>query len=215
MGVDPNPRGQDGPRARNRRGEGDRLRRQLVEAAGRLLEAGATHETLSLRSVAREVGVAATSVYLHFADRTELLIAVYRERFAELSESMREAITRAGDDPGAQLRALCLAYHAFALDHPQAYRVLFDVLGVRTETPTGLARDELPGVDMFDAVRGCLARCIDAGLAPAADSFLATVCLIATLHGMVSLRIARPSFPWPPVEHLVDHVLVTQVGLRA
>jgi AcrR family transcriptional regulator len=201
-------------RVRNRRGEGDRLRRQLVDAAGRLLEQGATHETLSLRGVAREVGIAATSVYLHFADRTQLLIAVYVERFAELVRYLERAIEDAGDDPAAQLRACCLAYQRFSLEHPNSYRVLFEVPGFRQERPPGLSRDQLPGVEMFDTVRGCLDRCVEAGVAPATDSFLATVCLLAALHGLVSLRIDRPSFPWPPVETLVDHLLATQVGLQ-
>jgi AcrR family transcriptional regulator len=204
----------EGPRVRNRRGEGDRLRQQLVDAAGRLLEEGATHETLSLRAVAREVGIATTSVYLHFADRTELLIAVYIERFAHLARFLDAAVHEAGD-PAAQLRACCLAYQRFALEHPNSYRVLFDVPGTRQEWPPGLSRDQLPGVELFDTLRRCLERCVDAGLAPPADAFLATTCLVAALHGLVSLRINRPSFRWPPIETLVDHLLATQVGLRA
>ncbi len=202
----------DLPRTRNRRGEGDRLRRELIEAAGRLLERGATHETLSLRAVAREIGIAATSVYLHFGDRTSLLIAVYRERFAELAAYLREAIAEAGEDPVEQMRACCLAYERFAQEHPNAYRVLFDVPGVRTEVPAGLTRDDLPGVDTFDTIRDCVLRCIAAGKAPDVDPFLTTICFLATLHGLVSLRINRPSFPWPPMETLVDHVLTTQAA---
>jgi AcrR family transcriptional regulator len=201
-------------RTRNRRGEGDRLRRQLLDAAGRLLEQGATHETLSLRAVAREVGIAATSVYLHFADRTELLIAVYRERFAELARALEEAIAEA-PDPAAQLRACCLAYHRFALQYPSTYRVLFEVPGARQEVPPALRRDQLPGVELFDTIRACLDRCVEAGVAPRTDPFLATTCLLAGLHGLVTLRINRPSFPWPSMEALVDHLLATQVGLRS
>lgn len=200
-------------RVRNRRGEGDRLRRQLVDAAGRLLERGATHETLSLRAVAREVGIATTSVYLHFADRIELLMAVYKERFAELSRFMETAVA-AADDPAERLRACCLAYERFALERPNEYRVLFEVPGTRRDVPLGVDRDDLPGVEAFDTVRRCLGDCQDAGLIAPRDLFVATICLVSTLHGLVTLRVSRPSFPWPPPDALVDHVLETQVGLR-
>ena len=77
---------------RNPRGAGDRLRTDLIEAAGRLLREGATHDTLSLRAVARAVGIAATSVYLHFPDKFSLLLAVYQERFDELGRDLADAI---------------------------------------------------------------------------------------------------------------------------
>jgi AcrR family transcriptional regulator len=197
----------------NRRGEGDRLRRQLIDAAERLLEQGGSHETLSLRAVAREVGIAATSVYLHFADRTQLLIAVYKERFVELSRYLEDAVAAAAG-PAERLRACCIAYQRFALEHPSTYRLMFEVRGTRQEPPAGVPREELPGVEAFDVFQSCLRDCMDAGLAPPADLFVATTCLIAALHGLVTLRVSRPSFPWPPAEVLVDHLLSAQVGLR-
>lgn len=205
--------GDERRRVRNPRGEGDRLRRELIDAAGRLLEEGATHETLSLRAAAREVGIATTSVYLHFPDRTALLMAVYRERFGELAGFLREAAAGT-PEPAGQLRACCLAYERYALERPNAYRVLFDVPGFQQDPPPGMAREDLPGVPLFDTIRGVLERCMAAGEARPADAFLATTCLIAALHGLVALRINRPSFPWPPLEVLVDHLLASQVGLR-
>jgi AcrR family transcriptional regulator len=62
-------------RRRNPRGQGDRLRADIIEAASRLL-ADPAAPPLTLRGVARAAGVAATSVYLHFADTDELVLAV-------------------------------------------------------------------------------------------------------------------------------------------
>ena len=63
-------------RERNRRGEGDRLRAEILAAASRLLEAAGTDEGLSLRAVAREVGISPQSMYLHFGNLDELGLAV-------------------------------------------------------------------------------------------------------------------------------------------
>jgi AcrR family transcriptional regulator len=63
-------------RRRNPRGHGDALRAEMIEAAAALLDELADDEALSLRAVARAVHIAATSVYLHFADRDALVLAV-------------------------------------------------------------------------------------------------------------------------------------------
>ena len=67
-------------RQRNPRGQGERLRDDIIEAASRLL-ADPAAPPLTLRAVAREVGVAATSVYLHFDDIESLTLAVVNHLF--------------------------------------------------------------------------------------------------------------------------------------
>lgn len=192
-------------RARNPRGEGDRLRQDLISAANRLLENGASHESLSLRAVAREVGIAATSVYLHFPDKTALLLAVYERHFGELADHLSQAIAEQAD-PAARLRAAVRAYCEFAADRPDVYQVLFAVPGsatVEREVPVG----ERPGAAVVLTVQAVIAGCIDAGLLPPADPYATTVCLWAALHGLIMLRIARPNVAWPPSDTLIDTLL--------
>src|SRR5499425_674302 len=90
------------PRQRNKRGEGERLRDDIIEAASRLL-ADPAAPPLSLRAVAREVGVAATSVYLHFDDVESLVRAVASRRFTDLIRAQDAARTEL-DDPCDRLR---------------------------------------------------------------------------------------------------------------
>src|ERR1700729_2893185 len=61
------PNGSAG-RQRNARGQGDRLRREIIDAARDILAETGNVDRLTLREVARRVGIAATSVYLHFPD---------------------------------------------------------------------------------------------------------------------------------------------------
>src|SRR5438034_11416804 len=100
---------QSARRGRSRRGEGERLREELVVAAtGLLAETGDLGE-LTLRAVARRVGIAATSIYLHFPDREGLYQAVIARAF-EAFDAAREAAARGLADPGAALRASARAY---------------------------------------------------------------------------------------------------------
>jgi hypothetical protein len=42
----------------------------------------------------------------------------------------------------------------------------------------------------------------------------ATICLWAALHGLVTLRWARPSFPWPDLDELIDCLITAHVYRR-
>ncbi|GAA1179185.1 AcrR family transcriptional regulator [Kitasatospora gansuensis] len=185
----------------NPRGEGSRLRIDLVNAASHLLEEGGGEQTLSLRAVARQAGVAPQSVYLHFADRKALLVAVYEARFGELLDVLAAA---AGPDARGRLRAVCLAYCRYAERHPGHYQVLFGTAGSPGWEPDEMAG--LPALHLLDsAVRACTGDPAP-GIAPA------TLCLWAALHGLTVLRRDRPSFPWPDLDGLVDALLTAHAG---
>ena len=70
-------------RSRNARGEGEKLRGEIIDAAVKVLSALGPEDPFSLRSVARAANIAAPSIYIHFADRNVLLLAVLEKLFAE------------------------------------------------------------------------------------------------------------------------------------
>ncbi|MEV6774509.1 TetR/AcrR family transcriptional regulator [Nocardia sp. NPDC051030] len=182
-------------RNRNPRGEGSRLRDELVAAASRLLESLEGQESLSLRAVAREAGIAPQSVYLHFADRRELLTAVYAVRFTELRVALDTARHAAADTPGDRLNALCHAYVDYGVAHPGHYRVLFGTAGTPGWEPTA---DQLPGLPTFQLLVDDVTDC------GATDPTSTALCLWSAMHGLITLHQDRPSFPWPPLDTLVD-----------
>jgi AcrR family transcriptional regulator len=200
-------------RQRNPRGQGARLRDEIIEAASRLL-ANPAAPPLTLRAVAREAGVAATSVYLHFADIESLTLAVAEHRFGELVRLQDEAHDESSD-PCQQVRAGCLAYCEFGLAHQGHYQVMFaNPLPLPADMPT----EAYPGIVAFRRVIDAVARCL--GVEPADDqAFLTAMLLWQQLHGLVSLRISRPRFPWPPlaetVTEAVDRLLAAPAASKA
>jgi AcrR family transcriptional regulator len=202
--------GNPGRHVRNPRGSGERLRADLIEAASELLRGGATHDSLSLRAVARAVGIAATSVYLHFPDKMSLLLAVYAEKFGELARTLAGAIAQE-TAPARQLRAACLAYCEFAARDPGAYQVLFSVAGTGNMTPR-IPPGQRPGAAVVQAVQDVITRCMETGDMARADPYTATLCLWAALHGLITLRAARPYVAWPSTEDLIDTLLATSLG---
>jgi AcrR family transcriptional regulator len=200
-------------RAPNRRGEGDLLREQLIEAASRLLAAPVVEEPLSLRAVAREVGVVPQSVYLHFADKAQLVRAVITRRFGELTVATQAAEDRVTGVGAAsrKLRARCLEYCRFGLETPGHYALLFET---RATGQMGSGFEGSPGAETFEGFVKAVQRCMDDGAAPRREAFSVTTSLWTGLHGIVSLRLSKPGFPWPPTEQLVDRLLSGVVGLQ-
>jgi AcrR family transcriptional regulator len=193
-----------GGRRRNPRGQGDRLRTELLDAAASIVAADGNARGLSLSSVARSVGIAATSVYLHFPDIEELKHELVDRGYAEMNSRRAEA-TAGITDPGAFVLARWRNYAHFAIDNPGVYRLMFG-----SELPPSKAfdRPDSPGRQAFmDSVQS-IARAQRAGRVTAADDpFRLTSLVWAAVHGLVALRMDRPNFPWADLDAMVDDAL--------
>jgi AcrR family transcriptional regulator len=115
------------------------LRRALVDAARRLLEAEGP-SALSLRAVAREAGVSPAAPYHHFKDKAELLDAVAQEGWDVLSGLMADAKSKT--EGLHQLTALGIAYVCFARDNPALYRVMYDAARDKDALPEDMQENK-------------------------------------------------------------------------
>jgi len=107
--------GAENGRARSRRGQGAQLRREIVAGVQHLLAEWGSADKLTMRAVAAEVGISAPSIYLHFADKTELVWAALADRYDELVAQMTAADAAVGGDLRERLRAQAHAYDPFEL----------------------------------------------------------------------------------------------------
>lgn len=105
------------------------LRRALVNAGLELLETRDADD-LSLREVARAVGVSPTAVYRHFPDKDALLDALAAEGLGRLAVAQHEAADAAGGGK-AGFVATGVAYVRFALDNPALFRLTFSATAAR------------------------------------------------------------------------------------
>lgn len=198
-----------GARTRNPQGEGFRLRQELIAAAGRLLASGIDADTLSLRGMAREAGVAAPSVYLHFANKEALLQAVVDEHFAALRHAI-ETGSLGAPDAASGLLAGCLAYCRYAEEQPGSYRILFNTPRPRN-VDSQFAGSE--GAVAFQTLVDGVAECIADGVARPGDPFRIASDIWPALHGAASLRQFAPNFPWSPLGDQVRGILEAFTGI--
>ena len=185
-----------GTRRPNPKGSGVKLRAELLAAANDVLDRTGDPASVTIRGVAAAVGVAPNAVYLHFADRAALLVALVEDRFAAFADHIRSAIDAGGDDPVERLRVGHAAYVSFAMEHPGHYRLLFG----GDDAGAG-ALDY--GLDAFELlVTGCR-DLVASGRVGDVDPRQLAASLWAFEHGYVELaRTARGALLPGPVEAL-------------
>lgn len=191
-------------RERARRGDGDRLRLEILEAAEWLLARYGHDDAVSIRAVANRVGCTPPAIYLHFADKTALLFEVCERRFADLSAHI-EAAVEGIDDPLDRLAAGTAAYVRFGLDHPEHYRILF--MQKALLTPDQWLDLRLSGVSGFDRLVERCQAAIDADLVTVDDPRVMAIALWQLAHGVISLMITKPQWGWPEVDTMLANLL--------
>ena len=158
------------------------LREALVQAGMALLRNKAVDD-LSLREVARTVGVSATAVYRHFPDKQSLLFALCEQGADELAQSQLRAMESAGGGL-AGFDATGQAYVRFALANPAVYRLMMS-----TRPPAELCQNGTTGLNAaMRLLRENVAALLPAD-APDAQKQLAAIHAWALVHGLAMLML--------------------------
>lgn len=203
-------------RQRNARGQGARLTEDIVTGALSLIERTGSDEAVTLRAVAREVGIAAPSIYAHFADRDAIVMAVTMRVFDELAGAVTQGSASAGPDPAERLAAGCEAYVSYGLAHPARYGVLFSGRLQPPEeycAPIPLGPDGRPvlefGAEAFALLVQAIEACVEGGVSDSTDVVADATAVWVALHGAVTLRTALPGYPWPEPGSFVRHLVLS------
>ncbi|HEX6039538.1 TetR/AcrR family transcriptional regulator [Longimicrobium sp.] len=182
----------------------DDIKSRIVSAA-RALYFEREPDAVTMRAVAERVGVTATALYRHFADKD----AILREVMGEGSRLLGSHLFRALEAPTPleRLRATANAYLDFAVAQPQAYRALFKGAEPEESSPIQLQRGAMRRF-LRDRVR----EAMDAGVLAPGDPDGTALSVWATLHGLASLHQAGIT----RVEWVREQVLTNLIeGVRA
>jgi AcrR family transcriptional regulator len=203
------PSGTTRPRRRNRRGEGSRLRGDILTAATQILEETGSEQAVTLRAIARRIGIAAPSIYDHFPDTEAILDQIVADGFAEFTAALRATIAPFSD-PVERLLALGYAYLAYAAERPQSYRILFDHPNLHVHRSDIDAASRAQGAAALDVLVQAIAACVEAGRSTSTEPFTDALYLWMAMHGLATLLASTPdSFPWPD-----RHQTITDLAVR-
>ena len=156
------------------------LRQALIDAALDIT-ADRGGEALTMRQVARDVGVSHAAPYHHFSDRAGLLAAVAEQGFRWLAERISEV----EGDPSTILREAGVAYVVFAVQNPELFRLMFSREIAISEAHPGLGEAVAAAKD---GLAGAIEACNISDGGPPQREFTLVVCW-AMVHGLATLTI--------------------------
>ncbi|WP_397400374.1 TetR/AcrR family transcriptional regulator [Phenylobacterium sp.] len=189
---------------RKAKGAGAERREEILAAALRLFGEYGLYG-VSTRQIAQAVGVSQPTLYAYFTSKDEIAAELHARAFRELEARLKLGVRDV--DTLEAVAASLRIYIDFGLENPDAYRVAFMIEGphgrVAVEGPADESDVSVPGHTAFDILRRMIADLHRRGLGAGDDPERMAQSIWAGMHGLVSLLIARPGFPWVEREALV------------
>ncbi|NNE20212.1 MAG: TetR/AcrR family transcriptional regulator [Myxococcales bacterium] len=176
------------------------FRRRAVAAATKLF-AERGYAGVTLRSLAKALGVSPMTPYRYFENKEALFAMVRTEALRRFADVQRDAMAEV-DDPEEVLRMLGRAYVRFALDEPDAYHTIFDILQGQTGTYPELESEQARA---FSYLHAAVTAAVDADLMQGEPLMRAHV-LWAQVHGLVSLHLAGKLVMGCALDELISSV---------
>ena len=191
----------------------EQLREEILEAARELfLKEGV--ENVSMRAIAKKIEYSPTTIYLYFKDKWDLFHSICEEAFAKLEREL-EAIKKTEADPVECLRRGTIAYINFGLGHPNHYRVVF-LTPHPSNCDNAFQFSGSAGEKSFMFLVNVIQRGMEEGKFRQADPMVVAQTAWCMMHGLTSLLITMPEFPWVERNTLIQHLADTLArGLQA
>lgn len=197
---------------RKAKGQGSERREEILAAALRLFTEYGVY-AVSTRQIAQAVGISQPTLYAYFPTKDDIGRELHTRAFALLAEGL----TRAGDRPMDTLEdcvRMLRVYVDFGLSNPDMYRIAFMAEGAgsrswwRPEKSLSESTQSTYGV-----LRATLHDLHGRGVTVDIDPEILTQSVWSAMHGLVSLMISKPTFPWADREILIkSHLTLVARG---
>lgn len=194
--------------ARKAKGDGHTRRAEILRAAERIFVAEG-YEGATIRKIADEVGVSSTCLYMHFRDKDQILLEICTDVMEGLL-AINSEISARPIDPVERVRMMLSAYMEFALENPNAYRLVFCTSSTAGSEQWRQVSNEL-GAQCVERFAGVVNEIAAQGRLKIGDPESVRLTVWAACHGLVSLMLTKPSHEWGRPEDmaklLVDSLL--------
>jgi AcrR family transcriptional regulator len=188
-----------GPRERRER-EREEIRTRILDAA-RELFASEGVDAVTMRRIAERIEYSPTAIYFHFKDKEALLAELCDCDFRAFAHGFN--LIAQIPDPVERLKAAGAAYVEFGLTNPSHYRLMF--MTPKTTEATTISKGN-PEEDAYAFLKGIVTELMATGhfRDELTDPDLAAQVIWATMHGLVSLEIAKCKDEWVEWRPMAD-----------
>jgi len=194
--------------------ERQQLRTLIIDAARELFVSRGV-DAVTMREIAKRIGYSATSIYMHFADKEALLRAICDTDFLALATSLKNIMQIA--DPVERMQALGRGYAAFALTHPNHYRLMFMTAHAPINPDVSNLQQNSAEQDAYVQLKTVVSAVHEAGFFrdELQDVDLIAQTIWAGVHGVCSLQISMACDVWVNWSDISARLqLMQQVMLR-
>ena len=200
----------------------ERREREKSETRDKILDAARElfvtegFEGVSMRKVAEKIEYSPTAIYVHFADKQELFRELCHQDYARLAEVFQSSVM--STDPIERLKQIGAIYVDFGTRYPNHYKFMFMTPHPPHE-PDEEDREMMgnPERDAYAFLKWAVQQAIDAGCfrEELTDAELISQTLWASVHGVISLHIAKGCDPWVDWRPLQDRAkMMPDITLR-
>jgi AcrR family transcriptional regulator len=176
--------------------EKSETRDKILDAARELFVAEG-FEGVSMRKVAEKIEYSPTAIYVHFADKQELFRELCHQDYARLAEVFQSSAM--STDPIERLKQIGAIYVDFGTRYPNHYQFMFMTPHPPHE-PDEVDREVMgnPEMDAYAFLKWAVQQALDAGCfrQELNDTELISQTLWASVHGIISLQIAKGTDCW-------------------
>ncbi|MCK5598366.1 TetR/AcrR family transcriptional regulator [bacterium] len=186
----------------------EQLRKEIIQAAiSMLLKDG--YEKLSMRRLAERIEYSPTTIYHYFRDKADLVFNVIEFAFSIFVERFAKINLLEDKDPREMLRIGLRTYIETALEYPKVYKVMLLIdYNMKTEVCQGLQKGTM-SEKAFAFLHNSIRECVKENDFSEEEIAMNSQTIWAAIHGLSSLLITQPCFPWAPKDKLIDHTIDT------
>ena len=187
--------------------------RKLILSTAEQLFVRQGYENVSMREIAKKIEYSPTTIYRYFKDKGELFFWILEGYHGQLAARIEKTSETSGD-PLDTLKKGMRAYTEFGLANPSYYKLAF--MSPPEFKAESYMVEGTKGTALFQGLRGSAEKCIRQGVLREMDADLAAQVLWTMNHGVTSLLITNPNFPWADRDRLIESVIDCAIdGLRA
>lgn len=186
----------------------ENLRQAILDASEELfVQEG--FKNVSMRKIAAKIEYSPTTIYLYFKDKSEIFGCLLEQYYAKLFDILQN-IQDNNTDPLVCIQKGMRVYTEFGLSNPNYYKLAFML------TPEIKAKDyldqKLVSTKAFLTLRSNVEQCIQLKIFSQKDVDLTTQILWCMNHGITSLLLSNPNFPWVDKDILMDEYIKSTIN---
>jgi AcrR family transcriptional regulator len=184
------------------------LRKKIIQTAvTMLLKDG--YEKFSMRRLANKIEYSPTTIYLYFENKADLVFNVIEYAFSKFVERFEEIDRQSDNNPYENLRKGLRAYIKTALEYPQLYKIMLVIDYNFKKEGCYVLQQGTMNERAFSFLKNTINECLKQGKFTEEDIAIFSQIFWAAIHGLASLLITQPEFPWLPEDKLIDNLINT------